>query len=80
MTELMQNSRHEEECRRPERMVVPTDTDIYLGTVENAKDRKRKLENLGLLEWPACEGTYSMKFYRRMSNVGVVKKVLTKKD
>ena len=40
--------------------------------------RKRKLMGLGLPEWAACEGAYSRKSYWRMSNVGVVKRALTK--
>ena len=42
------------------------------------KTRKRKLIGLGLQEWAACEGAYSRKSYWRMSNVGVVKRALTK--
>ena len=42
------------------------------------RTRKRKLIGLGLPEWAACEGAYSRKSYWRMSNTGVVKRVLTK--
>ena len=42
------------------------------------RTRKRKLMGLGLSEWAACEGAYSRKSYWRMSNVGVVKRALTK--
>ena len=42
------------------------------------KTRKRKLIGLGLPEWAACEGAYSRKSYWRMSNVGVIKRALTK--
>ena len=42
------------------------------------KTRKRKLIGLGLPEWAANEGAYSRKSYWRMSNVGVVKRALTK--
>ena len=42
------------------------------------RTRKRKLLGLGLPEWAACEGAYSRKSYWRMSNVGVVKRALTK--
>ncbi len=42
------------------------------------RTRKRKLMGLGLPEWAACEGAYSRKSYWRMSNVGVVKRALTK--
>ena len=43
-----------------------------------SRTRKRKLMGLGLSEWAACEGAYSRKSYWRMSNVGVVKRALTK--
>ncbi len=42
------------------------------------RTRKRKLLGLGLPEWAACEGANSRKSYWRMSNVGVVKRVLIK--
>ena len=42
------------------------------------KIRKWKLIGLGMPEWVACEGAYSRKAYWRMSNVGVVKRALTK--
>ena len=42
------------------------------------RTRKRKLLGLSLPEWAACEGAYSRKSYWRMSNVGVVKRALTK--
>ena len=48
MAELLQDSGHEEEHRRPERMAVPPDTDVYLETVETAKDPKKKTDGTGL--------------------------------
>lgn len=59
-------------------MAVPPDTDVYLETVEIAKDPEEKTSRAGLIEWAACEGAYSRKSYWRMSNMGVVKRVLTK--
>ena len=47
-------------------MVVSKDTNVYLETVETAKDTKRKLMGLGMPEWAACEGAYSRKAYWRM--------------
>ena len=45
---------------------------------KHPKTRKQKLMGLGLPEWAACEGAYSRKSCWRMSNVGVVKRALTK--
>ena len=42
------------------------------------RTRKRKLLDLRLPEWAACEGAYSRKAYWRMANAGVVKRALTK--
>ena len=78
MVELLWDSGHEEQHRKPERMAIPQDTDVYLETVETAQNRRRKLIGLGLPEWEACEGAYSRKSYWRMSNTGVVKRALTK--
>ena len=36
MAELLRDSGHEEEHRKPEWMVIPSDTDVYLETVETA--------------------------------------------
>ena len=38
MAELLWDSGHEEQHRKPERMAVSSDTDVYLETVETAKD------------------------------------------
>ena len=59
-------------------MAVPPDTDVYMETVETAKNRKRKLMGLGLSEWAACERAYSRQFCWRMPNAEVVKRALTK--
>ena len=75
---LLWDSGYEEEHRKPERMAVPMDTDVYLEAVEIAKTRKRKLIGLGLPEWVACEGAYSRKGYWRMAGNGVVQRALTK--
>ena len=47
MVELLQYSRHEEQHRRPEWMAVQKDTDVYLETVETAKDTKTEADRVG---------------------------------
>ena len=47
MVELLQYSSHEEEHRRPEWMAVQKDTDVYLETVETAKDAKTEADRTG---------------------------------
>ena len=47
MVELLQYSRHEEQHRRPEWMAVQKDTDVYLETVETAKDAKTEADRTG---------------------------------
>ena len=42
MAELLQYSRHEEQHRSIERMVVPKDTDVYLEAVETAPNENAK--------------------------------------
>lgn len=39
---MLRDSGHEEEHRKPERMVVPPDTDVYLETVETAQNQKEE--------------------------------------
>ena len=48
MAKLLRDSGHEEEHRKPEWMAVPPDTDVYLETVETAKDPKKKADGAGL--------------------------------
>lgn len=47
MAELLWDSGHEEQHRKPERMAVPPDTDVYLETVEIAEDPKTKVDRAG---------------------------------
>ena len=47
MAELLQYGRHEEQHRRPEWMAVQKDTDVYLETVETAKDTKTEADGVG---------------------------------
>ena len=42
MDELLWDSGYEEQHRKPERMAVPADTDVYLEAVETAKDKDEK--------------------------------------
>ena len=48
MAELLWDSGHEEQHRKPEWMAVPPDTDVYLETMETAKDPKKKTDGAGL--------------------------------
>ena len=48
MAELLRNSGHEEQHRKPERMAVPADTDVYLETVETAKNPEEKADGSGI--------------------------------
>ena len=48
MAELLWDSGHEEQHRKPEWMAVPPDTDVYLETVETAEDPAKKAKGLGL--------------------------------
>ena len=48
MAELLWDSGHEEQHRKPERMAVPSDTDVYLETVETAKNPEEKADGSGI--------------------------------
>ena len=48
MAELLRNSGHEEQHRKPERMAVPPDTDVYLETVETAQNPEEKADRPGI--------------------------------
>ena len=48
MAELLRDSGHEEQHRKPEWMAVPPDTDVYLETMETAKDPKKKTDGAGI--------------------------------
>ena len=48
MAELLWDSGHEEQHQKPEWMAVPPDPDVYLETVETAKDPKKKTDGAGL--------------------------------
>ena len=47
MAKLLWDSGYEEQHRKPEWMAVPPDTDVYLETVETAKDPKEKTDGSG---------------------------------
>lgn len=47
VVKLLRNSGHEEQHRKPERMAVPPDTDVYLEAVETAKDPEKKTNGSG---------------------------------
>ena len=47
MAELLQYGRYEEEHRKTEWMAVSKDTDVYLETVETAKDPKTEADRIG---------------------------------
>ena len=48
MAKLLRDSGHEEQHRKPEWMAVPPDTDVYLETMETAKDPKKKTDGAGI--------------------------------
>ena len=47
MAELLQYGRHEEQRRKAERVAVSKDTNVYLETVEIAKDAKTEADGVG---------------------------------
>ena len=47
MIKLLQNSGHEEQHRKPERMAVPPNKDVYLEAVETAEDPEKKTNGSG---------------------------------
>ena len=48
MAELLWNSGHEEQHRKPEWMAIPSDTDVYLEAVETAKDTQTVAVNMAM--------------------------------
>ena len=48
MVELLRNSGYEEQHRKPKRMAVPPDTDVYLETVETAQNPEEKADGTGI--------------------------------
>ena len=46
MAELLWDSGHEEQHRKPEWMAVPPDTDVYLEAVETAKDTQTEADRI----------------------------------
>ena len=44
MAELLWNSGHEDQHRKPERMAVPPDTDVYLEAVENSAESYKEFD------------------------------------
>ncbi len=46
MAELLRNSGHEEQHRKPEWMAIPSDTDVYLEAVETAKDTQTEADRI----------------------------------
>ena len=57
MAELLRNSGYEEQHRKHEWMAVPPDTDVYLETVETAKDPEEKADRLGLTRVGSLRGS-----------------------
>ena len=47
MAELLQYGRHEKQCRKAEQVAVSKDTNVYLETVETAKDAKTEADGVG---------------------------------
>ena len=48
MAELLWDSGYEEQYRKPQRMAVPPDTDVYLETVEIAQNPEEKADGPGI--------------------------------
>ena len=48
MAKLLWDSGYEEQHRKPEWMAIPPDTDVYLETVEIAKDTQTEADRLGI--------------------------------
>ena len=46
MAELLWDSGHEEQRRKPEWMAVPSDTDVYLEAVETAEDTQTETDRI----------------------------------
>ena len=61
-TELLWNSGHEDQHRKPERMAVPPDTDVYLEAVETSEDEKEETHRSGSRQ-PLC-GNHSIRSKR----------------
>ena len=47
MAELLQYGRHEKQRRKAEQVAVSKDTNVYLETVETAKDTKTEADGVG---------------------------------
>ena len=47
MVELLQYGRHEKQRRKAEQVAVSKDTNVYLETVETAKDAKTEADGVG---------------------------------
>ena len=62
VVKLLQNSGHEEQHRKPERMAVPPDTDVYLEAVETSADEKEETHRSGSRQ-PLC-GNHSIRSKR----------------
>ena len=62
MAELLWNSGHEDQHRKPERMAVPPDTDVYLEAVETSEDEKEETHRSGSRQ-PLC-GNHSIRSKR----------------
>ena len=48
MVELLWDSGYEEQHRKPERMAVPPNTDVYLEAVEAAENPEEKADGPGI--------------------------------
>ena len=59
MAELLRDSGYEEQYREPEWMAVSTDTDVYLETVETARNKSEETHRSGSSQ-PIC-GNHSIR-------------------
>ena len=57
MAELLWDGGHEEQHRKSERMAVPSDTDVYLETVETAKDTQAETDRFRITGMGGLRGS-----------------------
>ena len=61
MVELLWNSRHEEQRRKPEWMAVPPHTDVYLEAVETAEDTQTETDGIRVAGVGSLRGSVQQK-------------------
>ena len=79
MAELLQYGRHEKQRRKAEQVAVSKDTNVYLETVETAKDTKRKLMGWECQNGQPVKEPTAEKLIGEWQIAGVVKRALQRK-